>query len=341
MKVLFQTYSLAFQSPGGGERVMLELQRALRSRGHAVEIYDPWLHDHADFDLVHYFSSLEAASWRRLKEQRPNQPLVVTPTLFLGRDARTWWRVQKEKISGKLPFLDKISLASALRWPDRFFPATSYEAESLHRYYGVPDAKLEVLPNGVNLQPVSPRLFREKFGLTGPYVLHVGRFHPVKQQDFLIRALRGLELDCVFVGAPDASFPDYLAHCRRLAEGGRFHFIPALPAGSELLASAYAGASLFLFPSKFETFGLAALEAAVCGTPLLLSDRVAEREVFAGCGKFLAPAGEAAWREEVQKFLQHPEKLPAAKQEALHARFDWDRIAERLEQRYRELALPQ
>jgi hypothetical protein len=69
MRVLFATYSSAFQNPGGGEIVLLSLKRELQTLGHAVELYNPWKHHFADFERIHYFSSVELRSGTALNNR--------------------------------------------------------------------------------------------------------------------------------------------------------------------------------------------------------------------------------------------------------------------------------
>ncbi len=340
MRVLFQTYALAFQSPGGGERVILELQKALTLRGHEVALYQPWEHDPAAFDVLHYFSVLESAHWRHLKRHHPDKPLFVTPTLFVGKGRRDRWRLHKERILSWL----RPGRYSDLQLPDHFFPNTAYEASTLERQFRVPKAKITVLPNGVSehfrLGHAEP--FRNFSGLSGPFVLHVGRFHPVKQQDFLIEALRDTKVQCVFIGDEDVSHSSYRAHCMRLAADSKennFHFFKGIGANDPLLSLVYAAAGLFALPSQFETFGIAALEAAVAGCPLLLSDKVADSSVFQGAGTLLPITNAALWRAAILRHMESGrERLSPSIVAKLQSSYDWSLIARSLEQEYLRLS---
>src|SRR4051812_31894955 len=114
MRLLFATYSLAFQNPGGGERVLLSLRRELEALGHEVDLFDPWRHDVESYDLIHYFSCLETSFWSHAKARAPKVPLVVTPTLFLPDDWKS--RVATRFRLAALDVLGSLGLSRDDRW---------------------------------------------------------------------------------------------------------------------------------------------------------------------------------------------------------------------------------
>lgn len=335
MRILFQTYSLAFQSPGGGERVMLELEAALRRRGHTVELFDPWLHDPADFDLLHYFSFLESSRWREFRGLYPRLPLVVTPTLSLSQSFSARLGRLRERWLSRSPANRFLNAA----YPDLFLPATQREAQQLVRELRVPDEKLFLLPNGVAERVYSgePELFRAFSGIKAKFALHVGRFHPVKRQAFLIEALGGSELECVFIGDPDSSHPGYFDECRKAAARFRnIHFFSGINNEDPRLASAYAAAAVFALPSEFETFGMAPLEAATAGCRLVLSNGMADPGIFGPSAKLLPVKEPSHWREELLSAASMG-RLPAGEVQDLRSRFTWDSIAALLDAQYSAL----
>lgn len=331
MKVLFQTYSLAHQNPGGGERVISHLARELKQLGVEVTLRDPWRDHPLDFDLIHYFSTLESAHWTYWKTHYPQVPLAVTPTLYLGSRTHRFARYREQLGATLGIFANK-------RWRDlqsvdHLFPTTEEEKESIHSYFGIPLAKMTVLENGIAsiFGTVNEKEFREFSRIEGDYVLHVGRFDPVKNQNFLIEALKDLDLTCVFIGNPDPQYQKYFDQLKASAEASKrakFLFFPGIESDSTLLASAYSGAKVFAMPSQFETFGLAAVEAMVSGCSLVLSEGMVAKKVFSSA-KFL-PLDPSLWREEIEKRLK--ESRPAKVQ--IEKSFHWKKIAQRLKQQY-------
>lgn len=335
MKVLFQTYSLAHQNPGGGERVISHLYRELNDLGVAVTLRDPWKHNPQDFTLIHYFSTLESSHWSFWKKHYPKIPVVVTPTLYLGENLSFLSRA-REKVGAA------FSIHENRRWKDlpkvdHLFPTTVEERDAIHRYFEFPKEKMTVLENGISslFGTVNETEFREFSKINGDFVLHVGRFHPVKRQDFLIQALQDSNLTVVFIGNPDSDDQGYFERLKMLAQKSpkaKFIFFTGLNSDSTLLASAYAAAKVFALPSQFETFGLAALEAKVSGCSLVLSEGMVAKRLFSQA-RFL-PLEDRRWKTAVESLMRQdrPERRTTDNP------YSWKGIAQRLKQQYELVA---
>jgi glycosyltransferase involved in cell wall biosynthesis len=109
----------------------------------------------------------------------------------------------------------------------------------------------------------------------GPLLVFLGRLHPVKGLEHLLRAIPLLRTPARLAIAGEGD-PAYLAALRALADslhlGTRVVFLGAVAPG--LRASLYRCASLFVLPSSQENFGLVLFEAMASGTPVLTTDRV-------------------------------------------------------------------
>ena len=99
------------------------------------------------------------------------------------------------------------------------------------------------------------------------------------------------------------------------------------------LASAYRAAHVFALPSNFETFGIAALEAAVSGCRLVLSDRLAAKKLFENVATFVPPRDEAALASAIQRAMTEDRTAVSDFGHDL----TWDKIAERVEADYERL----
>ena len=155
------------------------------------------------------------------------------------------------------------------------------EAAQIASLYGADPGRIEVVAPGVDRAFFSPGhrpQARRALGLAapGPMLLFVGRIQPLKGVDVGVRALAALDdlpdAFLVVVGGP--SGPEghaELARARELVVGlglaGRVRFVP--PQRHELLSTYYRAADVCLVPSRSESFGLVALEAAACGTPVV------------------------------------------------------------------------
>jgi glycosyltransferase involved in cell wall biosynthesis len=153
---------------------------------------------------------------------------------------------------------------------------------------GVDTTKSTIVQNGIDFDfatNVNHDLFRNKFSLNN-YVLCVGRIEYRKNQALLAYALRNKDVSLVLLG--DASDTLYLDRVKSLG-GNKLIHIPRIE-DRTLLASAYLGASAFVLPSWCEGAPISALEAAICGTPLVLSNMSSEREYFGNHAHYVSPA---------------------------------------------------
>jgi len=147
--------------------------------------------------------------------------------------------------------------------------------------HGLEPAKLKILPRGLDTELFHPArcdpAFFERFGAHNGEVrlLYVGRISREKDLDLLAAAYRrlrdeGLPIQLFVVG--DGPYSEALA--KSLPEA----FFTGYLRGSEL-ATAYASADIFVFPSTTDTFGNVILEAQACGLPVVVSDSGGPKEL--------------------------------------------------------------
>ena len=162
-----------------------------------------------------------------------------------------------------------------------------------------------LIRNGIDTVRMSiadPERFRKLHKLDR-YALCVGRFEYRKNQALAALALRDAEIDFVCIGAPgDVGYVD---HVRRF--GGRNVRVIDRIDDRELLASAYAGADAFVFPSWSEGAPLAAMEAGAAGVPLILSEMSSEREYFGDDAQYVHPADLEGIRDALHRCLEGSE----------------------------------
>jgi D-inositol-3-phosphate glycosyltransferase len=156
------------------------------------------------------------------------------------------------------------------------------EVAQLVRLYGADPSRVEIVAPGVDhafFAPGQRRQARRAIALPeeGRMLLFVGRIQPLKGLEVAIRALAELADRCpdaflVVVGGP--SGPDGQTEVDRMHKlvadlglGDRVRFVP--PQAHELLSTFYRAADVCVVPSRSESFGLVALEAAACGTPVV------------------------------------------------------------------------
>jgi glycosyltransferase involved in cell wall biosynthesis len=217
------------------------------------------------------------------------------------------------------------------------FVARELEREGVER--------LERVSLGVDLDRFHPRRreyagdTRRELGLPdGPLALFVGRIAREKELDLLLAAWPEVERR---TGAKLALIGDGPSR-RRLQRQPRSdrHFWLPFEQDRERLADILAAVDLYVAPCSLETFGLSALEALACGTPILSADRggVAETVSRSGAGDLFRsadPASLAAIAQEL--FLADLGHLGARGRVYVEAHHGWEQVFGRLFGIYRRI----
>lgn len=231
---------------------------------------------------------------------------------------------------------------------DRLIANTQEEAGELVRHYAASPGKVAVVHPGVNLDRFRPEpgraAARARLGLPQDALipLFAGRIQPLKAPDVLVRAVAVLlerdpslrdRLLVPVVGGPSGSGlakPEALHKlAARLGVSDVVRFQPPVP--QERLADWYRAATVLVMPSYSESFGLVAIEAQACGTPVIAS-AVGGLPVAVADGRtgFLVAGHDPYdYARALRRFADHPplaDELGAAA--ARHARaFGWDASA--------------
>jgi D-inositol-3-phosphate glycosyltransferase len=301
------------------------------------------------YDLVHshYWMSGQVG-W--LARERWGVPLVHT--------AHTLAKVKNRLIAvgdRPEPKARVIGEEQVIAEADRLVANTRFEAQDLVSCYDADPARLTVVQPGVDLERFRPRSSkaadRRRLGLPehGYLVAFVGRIQPLKGPDVLISALAELrrrdpamDVTVVICGGPSGTGLDRptslieLANSLGVADGVRF--LP--PQTGEELAALYRAADLVAVPSHNESFGLVALEAQACGTPVVAAAVgglvTAVRDGVSGV--LVDGHDPQDWARVLDKLLVAPDFRRQLSEGAVaHAAdFSWDRTAEGLLRVYRE-----
>lgn len=171
-----------------------------------------------------------------------------------------------------------------------------------------------VIPNGIDLARFTPKT-RLTYGDV-PLVLTVGRLVPQKRHEWLLRALSPIHTPWRLEILGEGPLRGRLeALADELGIRGRVSFRGVVADVRPFLQRA----DLFAFSSAWEGQGIAVLEAAASGVPLLLSDRPAFREWLDEESAFLIPEDIATWTEQLQAALTDPEAMQARAWKAYEA----------------------
>jgi len=293
------------------------------------------------YDLVHTHYWLSGqVGW--LAAERWNVPLVHTMHTMAKVKNALLADGDRPEPAGRIIGEEQVVAAA-----DRLVANTTEEAGQLVDLYGADPARVAVVPPGVDLgvfTPGGPRGragARRRLGLDpdADLLLFVGRIQPLKAPDVLVRAAAHLvagrggahrRLQVAVVGGPSGSGLDRPEELQRLVADldldGVVHF--HAPAPREVLADWYRAADLVAVPSYSESFGLVAIEAQACGTPVVAAAVGGLRTAVAdGVSGLLVDGHDpAAWARAVGGLLDDVGRRDAMAAAAVgHAgRFSWD-----------------
>jgi len=99
------------------------------------------------------------------------------------------------------------------------------------------------------------------------------------------------------------------------------------------------GAAAFVYPSRYEGFGLAPLEAMACGAPVIASNVASLPEVVGAGGVLVGDSNERSWADAIRQTLGRPREQLEEGALRQAARFDWDITAARLSSTLARVAL--
>lgn len=293
MKILFNTYPIAFDKPGGGERQLLDYKRYLKEVDIQVDLYNQWKPIEKDYDILHFFSVQQGSlPFLDYIKKTHHLPIVISPNFWPDPDEWKLSGVYDEVIT-TLWLADKIIVNSYIEeeWMVRHLKIDSLFIGIVHNMY-----------NDIFLEPVSTELFKNEYSIEGPFILNVGNIEKRKNQLTMLEALKAFpEYKYVCIGG--VRDMDYFNQCKELG-GDNFIYIPQLHNEDPLLRSAYSGCEFFAMPSLVETPSISALEAAVCGAKILITDIGSAPEYFKSFAEYINPYDIQSIQKSIRVLLE-------------------------------------
>ena len=302
------------------------------------------------YDLIHshYWMSGIAAETLKAEWGVPVIHMFHTLGLMKNRIARNPAEMEGEyRIEGE---------RRVLQIADQIIAATPAERTQLQFLYQANDSKITVIPPGVDTSrfyPIPKEEAREIIGIPANgddrLLLFVGRIEPLKGLDTLIHAIammREQGVQCrvphylaVVGGDPHASgenLSDEMARLQALREElGLNELVLFLgKRAQDTLPYYYSAADVLIMPSHYESFGMVALEAMACGTPVVAS-QVGGLAFLVQDGQtgFVVPDGDPSALSERLTLLLTDSNLrqKLGQQAALYARqYDWEKIVDQI-----------
>lgn len=311
-------------------------------------------HRGLQYDLVHSHYWMSGIAAQALKEMW-NVPVVhMFHTLGMMKQ-----RVARDKSEAdgdyRLQGEQKV-----LRLADRVIAATPAELAQLQWLYQADVGHVEVIPPGVDLThfyPILPEEAKEFIGVPpcDRMLLFVGRIEPLKGLDTLIEAIaimrrEGFE-DCpiclsIIGGDPQVSDEEMSAEMTRLQEMREDLDLEDMVTflgkrSQDTLPYYYSASEAVVMPSHYESFGMVALEAMACGTPVVASQVGGLAFLVQdGVTGFTVPVDEPrALADCLKELIKNPALRQRMGRQAAEVaqRYGWDTIAGRILQVYEEV----
>ncbi len=234
--------------------------------------------------------------------------------------------------------LDLLTLKHRyVRSADQVICVSESTKQDLLKVYGLIEAPIHVIHHGVSPR-FQPGLPRADF-LPGRYVLFVGHRYQYKDAEVLFRAFEkvakqdaDIQLLCVGgngLGQQEARLLEDLGIRERVSQ--RF-------LSDELMASAYANAEVFVFPSHFEGFGLPALEAMASGIPTILARATSLPEIGGDAALYFEPGAVSELSDQISAVLNDAALQRDLTEKGLKrsSAFTWERAANETASVYKE-----
>ncbi len=230
--------------------------------------------------------------------------------------------------------------AQAIRRADHLICISESTRRDLLETYQVPESKVSVTYLGYDTLPLSSLSASSLVGVR-PYLLYVGSRHGYKNFDGLLEAYarsqarrEGVRIVC-FGGGPLTATERSLIQRYQLHRNDVAH----VSGTDERLAALYAGAVAFVYPSKYEGFGIPPLEAMSLGCPVICSHTSSIPEVVGQAGAYFDPNLVESMQQTIDQVLLSPtrQKELSTLGNAQVSLFSWKRCAAQTLAVYREL----
>ena len=302
-----------------------------------------WLQDHP-VDVLHANYWLSGVAGHRLKHELV-LPLVSTFHTLARVKAETGDPEPQRRMAAE---------AEVIACTDVITANSVTEMQQLTRLYGAQRSHIDVVAPGVDaalFSAGSRRGAKQALGLDGaPMLLFVGRIQPLKGADIAAETLVELSAshpDARLLVVGGASGVNGHRQLRKLHEieqaggiGGRIRLVAAQP--HHLLSTYYRAADVCLVPSRSESFGLVALEAAACGLPVVAADVGGLRTLVdhGRTGYRIAARDASEYASAVRSILEDESKALSLARGGVEmaARYSWTATAASLMRIFADLA---
>lgn len=310
MKILLD-HQTPFQLAHGGLQIQIERTKAaLEEKGVDVE-YLRWWDDGQTGDIIHFFGRANPA---HIEFAHAKGIRYVMSELLTGQGSREVWQLKMQGIVEKsLRVTVPRMFLNGFRWDaytkaDAVVVLTSWEAQIVRILFGTDPLKLNVVPNGVEVEFFCDAINPES---RGDELVCTATITERKRVLELAEAAVSARVPVRILGKPYGPNDAYFTRFAALAERhpNFVRYTGAVSSRHEL-AGIYQRARGFVLLSTMESLSLSALEAAASGCPLLLSDLPWARCSFCDNATYCPIGGIRSTAAVLRKFYDVAPTLP-------------------------------
>ena len=281
-----------------------------------------------------------------------HQPCFSAPIFYKGKVIVTIHDIIAILFGKDIPFFSRQFFSKIMPYSysraDRIIAISEHTKNDIVKYLRISPEKIRVIPLAADdeyYKDVSENKIvslKRKYKISDKYMLHIGTLNPRKNLLFLIKVYSQIV----------KTFPNY-----QLVITGKkgwyyqslFDLVDELKLNDKVIFTGYIddkekpafykGASLFLFPSLYEGFGLPPLEAMASGVPVISSNTSSLPEVIGEAGILLSPTDELGWVRSIKQVLQDKnlQKVLSKKSQIQASNFSWEKNARQTLEVYKEV----
>ena len=262
--------------------------------------------------------------------------LTKVPTIYTIHDLTNIFYPQYHKLKGRL--IDKLFLAKAVKKTNKIIAISDATKKDIVKLFPSTQEKISVTHLGYDkvFKPLPKKEIEthlEKYKLNSGYVLYVGTLEPRKNIETILKAYSLIDSGVqnmhplVIVGKKGWKYEKIFEVFKELGLKEKVRFLDYLD--FEDLPALYNGASVFVFPSFYEGFGLPPLEAMACGTPVITSNVSSLPEVVEDSGILVDPLDTELIAKNIEAILTDNDLRFELSEKAIKqsSKFSWGKTA--------------
>lgn len=226
---------------------------------------------------------------------------------------------------------------------DKVVAISEQTKRDIVEFYNFPAEKIDVIYQGchpsfkLQKSATEKKIFRKKYNLPENFVLNVGSIEPRKNAFQIVKAMESIDVPLIIIGKETK----YAAEIKNyIIEKGLQHKIQLLQGFTmEELSTIYAMAEVFVYPSKYEGFGIPIIEALYSGTPVITTNSGVFPEAGGPFSYYIDPENTEELRHAIQSVLENSmmRQEMITKGLAFVQQFNDDKIAAQWNQVYTDL----